>query len=68
MEFIQIILKFQDDQLPLRTAGYCLRDYEVHGEVTDWIITYLGSVKSSFFFLKNLNCSAGYLKFSTSNS
>lgn len=48
VEFMQITFKFQDDQLPLRTAGYCLRDYEVHGEVTDWIITYLGLVKMNY--------------------
>lgn len=31
-----------NDQLPLRVSGYCLRDYEIHGEVLDWVGTYLG--------------------------
>jgi hypothetical protein len=31
-----------DDQLPLRVAGYCLRDFEIHGECLDWLNNYLG--------------------------
>lgn len=31
-----------DDQLPLRVAGYCLKDYEIHGECLDWLNNYLG--------------------------
>lgn len=30
-----------NDQLPIRVSGYCLRDYEIHGEILDWIINYL---------------------------
>ncbi|KAG5676284.1 hypothetical protein PVAND_006132 [Polypedilum vanderplanki] len=30
------------DQLPLRVSGYCLRDYEIHGEIIQWLIVYLG--------------------------
>ena len=31
-----------EDQLPLRVSGYCLRDFEVHGEILEWTNTYLG--------------------------
>jgi hypothetical protein len=30
------------DQLPLRVSGYCLRDFEIHGEILEWINVYLG--------------------------
>lgn len=31
-----------NDQLPLRVSGYCLRDFEIHGEILDWLMSYLG--------------------------
>lgn len=34
-----------NDQLPLRVSGYCLRDFEIHGEILDWLMSYLGWVK-----------------------
>lgn len=34
------------DQLPVRVSGYCLREFEIHGEIIDWLISYLGWVNS----------------------
>jgi hypothetical protein len=31
-----------EDQLPLRVSGYCLREFEINGEIVEWINTYLG--------------------------
>lgn len=30
------------DQLPLRVSGYSLKDFEIHGEILDWLMNYLG--------------------------
>lgn len=30
------------DQLPLRVSGYLLKDFEIHGEILDWLMNYLG--------------------------
>lgn len=31
-----------NDQLPLRVSGYCLRDFEILGEILEWTNIYLG--------------------------
>ncbi|KAL7041952.1 hypothetical protein ACKWTF_000968 [Chironomus riparius] len=43
-EYIEEFAKTIDphDQLPLRVSGYCLRDYEIHGEIIEWLLIYLG--------------------------